>query len=64
MRNTARGQEKNALVWQFLIREAKLRLLDATEADERGEWRRVVKNFELLRHRGVELPSRRPATQN
>ena len=56
MNNTEHCQGKTLLIWQELIREAKLRLLDATEKPERGEWRRSVKVLELLRDRNVALP--------
>jgi hypothetical protein len=44
-------------IWQELINAAKLRLFDAKDKQERGEWRRSLRTLEALRKRNVQLPT-------
>jgi hypothetical protein len=56
MDNAKRSQGQNPTPWDFIIREAKLRFVDATDAEERRSWRRSIRALELLRQRNVKLP--------
>jgi hypothetical protein len=59
MDNAKRSQAQKAAGWDFLIREAKVRLVDATQAEERKSWRRSIRTLELLKRRNVKLPRAR-----
>jgi len=57
MYNDGVCQAKTHVVWNFFLREAKLRLLDAKDAAERKEWRAAIRSLKALIRGNVEPPS-------
>jgi hypothetical protein len=61
MHNGTHCQAKTNTIWEYFLREAKLRLLDAKDATERKEWRRTLRGLNCLIRGNVSPPvHRRP----
>jgi len=50
-------QAKTHVVWDFFLREAKIRLLDAQDAVARKEWRAAIRSLKALIRGNVKPPS-------
>jgi hypothetical protein len=59
MHNDNRCQQKTDNILDELIREAKVRLVDACNTADRMGWRRAIKSFQLLKRRNFRLAKRR-----